>query len=92
MTMGGGTLKSDPRPLGEKSFMHQEIRNLIRFLSDHNYDYAVSPKLLLRPTGKDFQQILQFLFGQVDRNFRFGAKFIDEVPTMFKGLWYVHMY
>lgn len=79
---------NDPRPISNKGFMQAGIRNLIEFLTQRNYDYPISPKVLARPTGKDFQNILQFLFLLVDRNLRFSQKFTDEVPAIFKGLKY----
>lgn len=89
--MGGGgssALKSDPRPLTDKAFRAQCIETVIRFLSEHNYDQAISPKILHRPTGKDFEHIVLFLFRQVDSNRKFAGKFADEVTTMMKGLRY----
>ncbi|GBG34364.1 Kinetochore protein NDC80-like [Hondaea fermentalgiana] len=89
-TMGSATsaLKSDPRPLNEKSFRAQCIETLIRFLSEHNYDQALSPKILHRPTGKDFEHVVIFLFRMLDPSRKFGSKVADEVTVMMKGLRY----
>jgi len=91
-TMGGGgvgaMLKSDPRPISDKAFRGQSIETLIRFLADHNYDQALSPKILHRPTGKDFEHIIVFLFRLFDSNRKYQGKFADEVTLMFKGLKY----
>ncbi len=102
-TSGGGLagpLKSDPRPLGDKAFTRQSIESLIEFLVQHNYDQAISPKVLHRPTGKDFENVILFLFGLLDpHRARGGAgagadgaqaspKFADEVTGVFKGLRY----
>lgn len=86
--MGNVMKLNDPRPISNKGFMQAGIRNLIEFLTQHNYDYPISPKVLSRPTGKDFQNILQFLFLLLDRNLRFSQKFTEEVPMIFKGLQY----
>lgn len=66
--------KSDPRPLNDKGFQKQCIRRLIAYLADHNYNHAISEKLLSTPTSKEFLNIVQFLFHKVDTNIKFGPK------------------
>ena len=56
---GGTVIKQDPF-VGSKGFTHKCIRNLVSFLAERQYDYAVSPKLLMRPTAKDYQSIMHF--------------------------------
>jgi len=86
--VGGPGVKNDPRPLTDKGFVRQSIENLIRFLAERGYDQAVSPKILHRPTGKDFENVTLFLFSRLDRNHKFAGKFPDEVTAMFKALKY----
>lgn len=78
----------DPRPIKDRQYMNQSIRGLISFLTQCNYDHAISPKLLTHPTGKDFLNIVTFLFRLVDPNFKMQSKMVDEVPIVFKGLGY----
>ncbi|KAA8494404.1 Kinetochore protein NDC80-like [Porphyridium purpureum] len=80
--------KSDPRPVTDKTYMQDCIRNLIYFLTEHGFDQAISPKLLSTPTSKDFQHILTFLLRQVDPAFQFEKRFEDEVPALLKTLRY----
>lgn len=83
-------LKQDPRPLGDKNFFNSCIRTVITYMSTHGYPYALSPKLLASPTGKDFAQMVQFLFQKFDPalgKVAFG-KVEDEVPLFFKRLNY----
>jgi len=80
--------KSDPRPVSDRAYMQQCIRNLICFLSEHGFDQAISPKLLSTPTSKDFQHILWFLVRQIDPSFTFEKRFEDEVPLLLKTLRY----
>lgn len=87
-TMGGGTRIVDTRNIGDKQFMNQSIRLLINYLTDHNFDHAISPKILTRPSSKDFINIITFLFKQIDSNFVCVGKFEDEVVAMFKQLGY----
>ena len=63
--MKGSSVRSDPRPLGDKPFQQACIRSLIGFLTANGYDHAVSPKLLASPTAKEFMHIVQFLFRKV---------------------------
>jgi kinetochore protein NDC80 len=78
----------DPRNIGEKQFMNTSIRQLIDYLMRHGFDGAVSPKILSKPTNKDFTQIILFLFRQFDPNYKFTGKFEDEMIGMFKYLGY----
>ena len=58
-------LKSDPRPINDKSFQQSCIRCLIGYLSTHGYDQPVSPKTLTSPMSKDFTSIVHFLMRMV---------------------------
>lgn len=84
----GPGLKQDPRPLGDKNFLNSCIRTVITYLSTHGYPYAVSPKVLTSPTGKDFAQMVQFLFQRFDPSMKVFGKVEDEVPLFFKRLNY----
>ncbi len=69
--------------------MNSSIRTLLNFLVERGYDRdAINPKVLTRPSVKDFHNIIEFLFKQLDPNFCFADRFEDEVVTMFKHLGY----
>ena len=87
---GGGTsTRADPRPITDKGFMTASIRTLLNFLMENGYDSSISPKILARPSSKDFNNIVTFLLRMVDPNFNDGTvKFEDEVPLVFKSLGY----
>jgi len=81
--------RSDPRPITDKGFMNASIRSLLNYLITHNYDSTISPKILARPSSKDFNNIVTFLLRMVDTNFNNGTmKFEDEVSLAFKSLGY----
>jgi kinetochore protein NDC80 len=79
---------ADPRNIGDKQFMNTSIRILIDYLKQHEFNHAISPKILTRPAVKDFHNIVMFLFVQIDPNYKSTGKFEDEVVTMFKYLGY----
>ena len=79
---------ADPRNISDKQFMNCSIRTLIDYLTHHEFDHAISPKILSRPAVKDFHNIVIFLFRQIDTNYTSTGKFEDEVVTMFKYLGY----
>lgn len=81
-------VKQDPRPLGDKNFQNSCIRTVIAYLSSNGYPYAVSPKVLSSPTGKDFAQIVQFLFQKFDPSLKVLGKVEDEVRLFLKRLCY----
>ncbi|KAF0720072.1 Aste57867_572 [Aphanomyces stellatus] len=79
---------TDPRPIGERNFMQMCIRLLIEFLSDRHYDHPLSQQLLYKPMKKDFVNIMQFLFRQLDPNFLFSTKIEEDVGNCFRTLKY----
>ena len=79
---------TDPRNITDKQFLSNSIRTLLEYLTRHNFDHAITPKILTRPAVKDFQNIVMFLFRQIDPNFTSSGKFEDEVVTVFKHLGY----
>lgn len=82
---GRGT---DPRNINDKQFVNLNVRILIDYLYRHEYDYPISPKILTRPALNDFNNIVMFLFKQIDPNYTSTGKFVDEVVIMFKHLGY----
>lgn len=68
--------------------MNNSIRSLIDYLTKHNFDYSISPKILSRPAVKDFNNIVMFLFKQIDSNYISTGKLEDEVVSVFKHLGY----
>lgn len=78
----------DPRNIHGKDFMKNSIPQLINYLVTHSFDHSISPKILTRPSVKDFNNIVLFLFKQIDPNFTCTGKFEDEVISMFKQLKY----
>jgi kinetochore protein NDC80 len=80
--------RADPRNITDKRFIHASIRSLIDYLTMHNYDNSISPKILTNPSTKDFNNIVQFLFRQIDPNFAYTGKYEDEVISMYKCLKY----
>eukprot|EP01135_Chromosphaera_perkinsii_P000689 Nk52_evm1s150 gene=Nk52_evmTU1s150 len=85
---GERTIRKDPRPLSDKGYIAKEIRCLIKFLTEMGYNHPVSPKLLTAPALKDFQRIFQFIFNIIDPNYKFGAKYEEEIPALLLGIGY----
>jgi kinetochore protein NDC80 len=79
---------TDPRNITDKRFITTSIGLLIEYLSQHGYDHFINPKILSSPSGKDFNNIVQFLFRQIDPNLTCPGKFEDEVIALFKFLRY----
>uniref|UniRef100_A0A8D2DQF3 Kinetochore protein NDC80 n=1 Tax=Sciurus vulgaris TaxID=55149 RepID=A0A8D2DQF3_SCIVU len=80
----------DPRPLNDKAFIQQCIRQLCEFLTENGYAYSVSMKSLQAPSIKDFLKIFTFLFGFLCPSYELpDTKFEEEVPRIFKDLGYL---
>lgn len=79
---------ADPRNVSDRRFITTSIGVLLEYLSTHGYDHFINPKILSSPSGKDFNNIVQFLFRQIDPNLTCPGKFEDEVISIFKFLRY----
>uniref|UniRef100_A0A8C6GFM8 Kinetochore protein NDC80 n=1 Tax=Mus spicilegus TaxID=10103 RepID=A0A8C6GFM8_MUSSI len=79
----------DPRPLNDKAFIQQCIRQLYEFLTENGYVYSVSMKSLQAPSTKEFLKIFAFLYGFLCPSYELpGTKCEEEVPRIFKALGY----
>ncbi|XP_042344333.1 kinetochore protein NDC80 homolog [Plectropomus leopardus] len=86
----GGTEKiKDSRPLHDKSFVQQCIRQLHEFLTDQGYPGTLSAKTLQSPSTKEFVKVFEFIYRQLDPTFEMpNVKVEEEVPAMLKALRY----
>jgi kinetochore protein NDC80 len=82
------TVRSDPRNIGDKTFIGSNIRVLVEFLTNNGYDQQLQPKILVKPSNKDFTNIVMFLFRKLDPNYKETGKFDDEFITIMKYLQY----
>nr|XP_020458027.1 kinetochore protein NDC80 homolog [Monopterus albus] len=90
MSRFGGTEKiKDSRPLHDKSYVQQCIRQLHEFLTEHAYPGTLSAKTLQSPSTKEFVKILEFIYRQIDPTFEMpSSKVEEEVPAILKSLRY----
>ena len=80
---------TDPRPISDKAYQQECIKELFAFLQSSGYDHPISQKSLSRPSGKDFSNIVTFMLRRVDPTFQDGTmKFEDEVAMNFKAMGY----
>ncbi|XP_037535999.1 kinetochore protein NDC80 homolog [Nematolebias whitei] len=86
----GGTEKiKDARPLHDKAFVQQCIRQLHEFLTEQGYPGTLSPKTLQSPSTKEFVKIFEFIYRLFDRTFEMpNSKVEEEVPALLKDLRY----
>ncbi|XP_051788221.1 kinetochore protein NDC80 homolog [Erpetoichthys calabaricus] len=79
----------DPRPLHEKTFVQQCIKNLCEFLNDSGFPGSVTVKSLQSPSTKEFLKIFCFIYNQLDPNFQEPtSKIEEEIPRLLKELGY----
>ncbi|XP_027531560.1 kinetochore protein NDC80 homolog [Neopelma chrysocephalum] len=85
-----GTEKiKDPRPLQDKAFIQQCIKQLCEFLVENGYAHNVSMKSLQSPSVKDFLKIFTFIYGFLCPSYELpDSKFEEEIPKIFKELGY----
>uniref|UniRef100_H3DED6 Kinetochore protein NDC80 n=1 Tax=Tetraodon nigroviridis TaxID=99883 RepID=H3DED6_TETNG len=86
----GGTEKiKDARPLHDKSFVQQCIRQLHEFLTEQGYTGTLSSKTLQSPSTKEFVKMFEFIYRQLDPTFEMPtSKVEEEVPAILKALRY----
>ncbi|KMS93706.1 hypothetical protein BVRB_028780, partial [Beta vulgaris subsp. vulgaris] len=84
---GRPAIAADPRPVSSKAFQQDNIRALIKFLTLHQYDREISPKILFAPTRNDVLHIATFLFCHLDPNFAFdpnSQSLTEDFPAFFE--------
>ncbi|XP_055018120.1 kinetochore protein NDC80 homolog isoform X2 [Boleophthalmus pectinirostris] len=86
----GGTEKiKDVRPLHDKSYVQQCIKQLYEFLTDQGFPGPLSPKMLQSPSTKEFVKMFEFIYRQLDPTFEMpNQKVEEEVPSLLKALRY----
>uniref|UniRef100_A0A8C4JG31 Kinetochore protein NDC80 n=1 Tax=Dromaius novaehollandiae TaxID=8790 RepID=A0A8C4JG31_DRONO len=85
-----GTEKiKDPRPLHDKAYIQQCIKQLCELLVENGYAHNVSMKSLQSPSVKDFLKIFTFIYGFLCPSYELpDSKFEEEIPRVFKELGY----
>eukprot|EP01134_Creolimax_fragrantissima_P001334 CFRG1334T1 len=89
---GERTTFKDTRPLGDKEYRKQCCAAMFRYLTANGYSHPMSLKLLTAPMMRDFLRIFQFLYSQLDQQYKFPEnkteKAIPEVIILMKGVRY----
>ncbi|XP_062409326.1 kinetochore protein NDC80 homolog [Sardina pilchardus] len=86
---GGSEKIKDPRPLHDKAFIQQCIKQLCEFLSDNSFPGTITVKSLQSPSTKEFLKIFEFTCSLLDPTFQMpNAKVEEEVPRIFRDLGY----
>ncbi|XP_012737790.1 kinetochore protein NDC80 homolog [Fundulus heteroclitus] len=79
----------DTRPLHDKSFVQQCIRQLHEFLTETGFPGMLSSKSLQSPSTKEFVKMFEFIYRQLDPTFEMpDSKVEEEIPAMLKALRY----
>ena len=80
---------TDPRPVSNKAYQQECIKELFSFLQKSGYEHPISLKSLSRPSGKDFSNIVTFMLRRVDPSFQDGTlKMEDEIAMNFRAMGY----
>ncbi|KAM9810614.1 kinetochore protein NDC80 homolog [Neosynchiropus ocellatus] len=88
-TFGGNEKLKDTRPLHDKSYVQQCIKQLHEFLTDQGFPGPLSSKTLHSPSTKEFLKIFEFLYCQLDPTFAMPkSKAEEEVPVILRVLRY----
>lgn len=86
---GGAEKIKDVRPLHDKAFVQQCIRQLQEFLTEKGFPGSVSTKTLQSPSSKEFLKMFEFIYSQLDPTFQMPtSKVEEEVPHILKDLGY----
>ncbi|XP_068127031.1 kinetochore protein NDC80 homolog [Hyperolius riggenbachi] len=86
---GGSEKIKDPRPLHDKAYIQQCIRQLCEFLNENGYAQTLTVKSLQGPSSKDFLKIFAFIYSFICPNYEIpDSKFEEEIPRVFRELGY----
>ncbi|WWC87195.1 uncharacterized protein L201_002081 [Kwoniella dendrophila CBS 6074] len=87
-----GIQLKDPRPIRDKGFQSNCIRNIQEYLLQSRYPFPLTSKTLSSPTSKEFQSIFRFLIDNlIDNSGGWSKKFEDDVMMILKDLKYPGM-
>lgn len=81
-------MQKDQRPIREKTFQLNCIKNILEYLLSTGYDKPISAKILSAPTSKDFQNVFCHFYSRIDSTYECGKKMEDEIPSILKGIRY----
>uniref|UniRef100_A0A8C1VNU9 Kinetochore protein NDC80 n=1 Tax=Cyprinus carpio TaxID=7962 RepID=A0A8C1VNU9_CYPCA len=86
---GGSEKMKDPRPLHDKAFVQQCIKQLCEFLSERGFPGSITVKTLQSPSTKEFLKIYEFIYTFLEPSFQMPtSKVEEEIPRMLKDLGY----
>ena len=69
--------------VGDRKCTKKHKMILVQYLTDHEYSQPLTQKQLESPSLKDFKTIAEFLFKQLDPNFKFGDDFCEDIRRVF---------
>lgn len=87
-SMGGRSVRKETRPLNDPKFKTLCIDKILEFLRCNGYDLPVIRRNLLNPTTKDFLNIFNFIYRNLDSSYQLPNKFEDEIPKLLKNFKY----
>nr|XP_023676643.1 kinetochore protein NDC80 homolog [Paramormyrops kingsleyae] len=79
---GGVEKMKDPRPLHDKSYIQQCIKDLYEFLSERGFPGTITVKSLQSPSTKEFLKIFEFICSLIDPTFQMPTSKIEEGRKM----------
>ncbi|XP_069491924.1 kinetochore protein NDC80 homolog isoform X2 [Ambystoma mexicanum] len=86
---GGPEKIKEPRPINDKAYIQQCIRQLCEFLLENGFSQNISVKSLQAPSSKDFVRIFAFIYNCLAPGYEAPlTKFEEEIPRIFKDLGY----
>ncbi|KAF9574844.1 autophagy protein [Mortierella alpina] len=87
-SLSGTVSMKDPRPIKDKAFQRSLVHSIVDYLTQNGYPNSITPKNLMQPTNKDFQDVFKFLYQKLEPRYIFQKKFEDEVPVLMKTMRY----
>ncbi|XP_035217241.1 kinetochore protein NDC80 homolog [Stegodyphus dumicola] len=83
----GKRILKDPRPLSDKNYQKQKVKELMEFLEQVGYSHSLTISSMMPPTKKEFENIFQFLYGFWCSSYKV-QKIEEEAPKILKNLSY----
>lgn len=78
----------DPRPLSDRRYQQECATQVVNYLLESGFSQPLGLNNRFMPSTREFAAIFKHLYNKLDPNFRFGARYEEDVTTCLKALNY----
>ncbi|CEL99433.1 unnamed protein product [Vitrella brassicaformis CCMP3155] len=87
-SLGKGSKRADPRNFHDRGFQKECGMQLLQYLNAHDYPYPMTAKQLNSPSRNDFFNVVKFLIGVYDNEYRYDKSIEVDISSFFRYVRY----